>query len=159
MTERPPFIAHWSTIEEPARAYYRGSNELFAHGSPLGRKLGLTRLGVHHMRVPPGRRISYPHAESAQEELVFVIDGTPDAWIDGHLHRLSPGDSVAFPAGTGIAHTFINNTSEEVRLLVVGETNSDNNDRYYPLNPGVRGGWNDAPERPLGPHNGLPDGA
>jgi uncharacterized cupin superfamily protein len=156
MTERPAFIAHWSALEEPARANYRGSNEHFAHGAPLGRKLGLQRIGVHHMRVPPGRRVSYPHAESAEEEFVFVIDGHPDVWLDGHLHRLSPGDSVGFPAGTGIAHTFINNTPDEVRLLVVGEKNPDNS-RTYPLNPGVRGGWNDAPEHPLGPHNGLPD--
>ena len=77
----------------------------------VGEKLGLTRIGIHHVRVPAGRRISYPHAESAEEEFVFVIEGRPDAWIDGELFPLQPGDSVAFPAGTGICHTFLNNTA------------------------------------------------
>ena len=124
----------------------------------LGRKLGLTRLGIHHVRVAPGRRTSYPHAESAEEEFVFVIEGRPDAWIDGVLHPLEPGDSVAFPAGTGVCHTFLNNTDEEVRLLVVGEKRESENRTRYPLHPSREEasgfGWKDAPVRPLGPHDG-----
>ena len=41
-----------------------------------------------------------------------------------------------FSAGTGICHTFLNNTEQEVRLLVVGEANKKYNRIYYPLNPG-----------------------
>ncbi len=85
--------------------------------------LGLTKLGIHHELLPPGRRTSFPHAESAAEEFVYVIEGMPDAWIDGELVRLAPGDGVGFPAGTGIAHSFLNNTDQTVRLLVVGEPN------------------------------------
>ncbi len=44
-------------------------------------------------------------------------------WINGYLWKLEPGDSVSFPAGTGICHTFLTNTEQEVRLLVVGEDN------------------------------------
>ena len=51
-----------------------------------------------------------------------MIEGTPDVWLDDRLHRLRPGDGVGFPAGTGISHSFLNNTEAEVRLLVVGET-------------------------------------
>lgn len=87
-------------------------------GAPFGRHFGLTRLGIHHERLLPGRRTSYPHAESAEEEFVYVIEGAPDVWLDGELYRLGPGDAVGFPAGTGIAHTFLNNTEEDVRLLV-----------------------------------------
>ncbi|WP_354298080.1 cupin domain-containing protein [Phenylobacterium koreense] len=124
----------------------------------LGRRLGLTRIGIHHVRLPPGRRTSYPHAESAEEEFVFVVQGRPDAWIDGELHPLMPGDSVAFPAGTGICHTFLNNTEEEVRLIVVGEKRKPENRGRYPLNPEVERdspyAWHDAPARPLGTHDG-----
>lgn len=77
MDERLSFIAHWSELEEPAKAQYRGDMELFAHEASLGRKLGLSRLGIHHARLPPGRRTSYPHAESAEEEFVFVLEGVP----------------------------------------------------------------------------------
>ena len=158
MTARPDFIAHWSELEGPDDSHYPGDAELMGIGAPLGAGLGLTRIGIHHVRLPPGRRTSYPHAESAEEEFVYVLDGTPDAWIDGHLHRLSPGDAVAFPAGTGVCHTFLNNTGEEVRLMVVGETSKPENRIRYPLHEPYEqtreDRWIDAPTRPLGPHDG-----
>jgi uncharacterized cupin superfamily protein len=158
MTERPDFIAHWSELERPDDWTYPGDDELMAIDASIGRKLGLTRIGIHHVRVPPGRRTSYPHAESAEEEFVFVIEGHPDAWIDGVLYGLAPGDSVAFPAGTGICHTFLNNTAQDVRLLVIGEKRKPENRIRYPLNPAleqsIEFGWKDAPERTLGPHDG-----
>ncbi|HVN01378.1 MAG TPA: cupin domain-containing protein [Caulobacteraceae bacterium] len=161
MADRPDCIAHWREIEKPDEARYSGSDELLAVGAAFGEHFGLTRLGIHHERLPPGRRTSYPHAESAEEEFVFVIEGTPDAWLDGHLHRLTPGDAVGFPAGTGLCHTFINNTDAEVRLLIVGEKPKVENRIFYPKNPERRplrdDWWDDFPTRPLGPHDGLPD--
>lgn len=159
--QRPPFIRHWTELEDEDNAHYDGDTELMAIGAPLAAKLGLTRIGIHHERLLPGRRTSYPHAESAEEEFVYVLEGTPDAWIDGHLHRLSPGDAVGFPAGTGICHTFINNTESEVRLIVVGEKPKDENRIRYPRNEAHEATrsdrWLDWPERELGPHDGLPD--
>lgn len=156
--ERPDFIRHWQELENEDNQHYPGDTELMAIGAPLARKLGMTRIGIHHSRLPPGRRTSYPHAESAEEEFVYVLEGNPDVWIDGHLHPLASGDSVAFPAGTGICHTFINNTEQEVRLLVIGETDKAENRIRYPLNPAREAQrpdrWLDWPERPLGPHDG-----
>ena len=130
--DRPDFIRHWSALECADDAHYANDTELMSIGAPLGKTLGLTRIGIHHERLPPGRRTSYPHAESAEEEFVFVLEGAPDVWIDGHLHRLAAGDAVGFPAGTGICHTFINNTADDVRLLVVGEANKAENRIRYP---------------------------
>lgn len=157
---RPDFIRHWTEIQDPDNATYPGSDELLSIGSPFGKLFGFTRIGVHHEVLPPGRRTSWPHAESTEEELVYVIEGTPDAWIDGHLHRLSPGDTVGFKPGTGIAHTILNNTDETVRLLVVGEHKRPDNKVIYPLNPGRHPEigelyWEDAPKRELGPHDGM----
>ncbi|MGK9230823.1 cupin domain-containing protein [Inquilinus limosus] len=160
-TDRPSCIAHWTEIEGPDNHTYRGDDERLSIGAPFGRHFGLTRIGIHHERLPPGRRTSYPHAESHEEEFVYVVEGTPDAWLDGVLHRLGPGDAVGFPAGTGQCHTFINNTEAEVRLLVVGETPKRENRIYYPRNPEQRATrpdwWHDAPPRPMGGHDGLPD--
>jgi uncharacterized cupin superfamily protein len=156
--QRPSFIKHWTELENPEAGHYPGDTELMTFGAPLARKLGLTRIGIHHVRLLPGRRTSYPHAESTEEEFVYVLEGTPDAWIDGNLHRLKPGDSVAFPAGTGICHSILNNTHEEVRLIVIGETAKDENRIYYPLNAEYlatrNDRWEDWPERPMGPHDG-----
>ena len=158
MTERPDFIRHWAELEGPDDSRYPGDEELMSIGAPLARLLGLGRIGIHHERLPPGRRTSYPHAESAEEEFAFVLEGRPDVWIDGELHPLKPGDAVAFPAGTGICHTFLNNTAEEVRLLVVGERSKPGNRIRYPLNDAYEttreDRWTDAPVRPLGSHDG-----
>lgn len=159
--DRPSFIAHWRQIERPDDQHYDGDDELMSIGAPFGRAFGLTKLGIHHERLLPGRRTSFPHAESAEEEFVYVIEGEPDVWLDGHLHRLKPGDAVGFPAGTGIAHSFLNNTEAEVHLLVVGERSKAENRIVYPLNPDRkplrRDWWDDHPRHTLGPHDGLPD--
>ena len=157
---RPDFIRHWTELEGADNQHYPGDTELMAIGAPLGRAFGLTRIGIHHDRLPPGRRTSYPHAESAEEEFVFVLEGTPDVWIDGDLHRLAPGDSVGFPAGTGICHTFINDTDLDVRLLVIGETPKSENRIRYPMNEVHEATrpdrWLDWPKRPIGAHDGRP---
>ena len=162
MSTRPGFIRNWQDLQLADDAHYPGSPELLSIGSPFGRALGLARLGVHHEVLPPGRRTSWPHAERDEEEFVFVIDGAPDVWIDGELHRLAPGDGVGFPAGTGIAHTFINNTDSDVRLLVVGERSRPGSRIHYPLHPERNAEigashWRDAPTVLRGPHDGKPD--
>lgn len=161
MTDRPSFIKHWRDVVEQDDASYPGSDELLSVGAPLGRATGLTRIGVHYERLPPGRRTSWPHAESDEEEFVFVVEGCPQVWLDGELFALYPGTAVGFPAGTGIAHTFINDSDDEVVLLVVGEASKPSNRIHYPLHPKRNaelgaGHWRDAPARDLGPHDGLP---
>ena len=161
MPNTDPPISHWSDVERAEPHRYSGDDELMGFNADLGRHFGLARLGIHHLRLPPGRRSSYPHAESAEEEFVFVIEGTPDVWLDGRLTRLKPGDSVGFQPGTGLCHSFLNNTDAEVRLMVIGDTDREENRIFYPLNPEREplrpDWWRDFPERPLGDHDGLTD--
>jgi len=156
MTEdatRPAFLRHYSDIEEAA-----GSGDLRAMLAPFGRRLGMRRVGINQETMEPGCRSSEPHAHSHEDEFVYVVDGHPDVWIDGVLHAMRPGDGVAFPAGTGIAHCLINNSDTLVRLLIVGDHHAD--DRIaYPVNPEFRDRpdyWHGAPARPLGSHDGRP---
>ncbi|HEY9101516.1 cupin domain-containing protein [Chitinimonas sp.] len=159
---RPDCIRHYQDIQEADDSHYPGSAELMSIGSPFGRTFGFKRLGIHHELLPPGRRTSWPHAESTEEEFVYVIEGTPDVWLDGTLYRLQPGDGVGFKPGDGLAHSFINNTDTPVRLLVVGDTNRADNRIHYPLHPKRNAEigalhWTDVPERSLAGHDGLPD--
>ena len=155
-------VVSYTEIEDAGTWQYPNSDELHAHNANFSEQFNLMRIGVHHERLPPGRRLSWPHAEADEEEFVYVIEGTPDLWLDGHLRRLQPGDGVGFPAGSGIAHTLINNTGGDVRLLVVGEASRQRSRIDYPLHPkrneeiGERH-WKNRPEHPLGPHDGLPD--
>jgi uncharacterized cupin superfamily protein len=159
---RPANVLHWQDVNDLDDSGYPGDDERLGFTARLSVKLGLFRIGIGHEVLPPGRRTSYPHAELSEEEFVFVLEGTPDLWQDGHLHRLQPGDAVGWPSGTGIAHTLINNTDADVRLLVVGEPSRRRFKVHYPLNPERNaslgeGWWSDVPRRELGPHDGLPD--
>lgn len=156
---RPPEIVRWQDIEGPEWSY-RGSTEKMGRDADYGKHFGLRSIGIHHVRLEPGRRSSFPHAESAEDEFVYVVAGTPDVWLDGHLHRLEPGDAVGFPAGTGLAHAFLNNTDADVLLIVAGDRAKRSNRIVYPVNPERRAvrtdWWEDAPARQLGPHDGRP---
>ncbi|WP_227105060.1 cupin domain-containing protein [Chromobacterium rhizoryzae] len=162
MSSRPDCIRHWSELIEARSQSYPDSREPLARGAALGKHYGFARLGIHHELLEPGQRTSWPHAEKTEDEFVHVLEGEPDVWLDGALYRLRPGDSVGFKAGTGLAHTFINNSDKPVRLLCVGDVNRDDNQVHYPLHPARNAAigpqhWSDAPERPQGDHDGLPD--
>jgi uncharacterized cupin superfamily protein len=162
MSSRPPFIVSTSELPEHSHVYPQ-SEEAMGPVRRVGSVAGLVRLGINLQRLPPGRRSSWPHAESDEEEFVYVIEGEVDAWVDGEIHRMCAGDLAAFPAGTGICHCFINNAATDALLLVGGEANKPSNRIVYPLNPSRRidleatDWWRDAPHRTLGGHDGLPD--
>ena len=151
--DRLPFVG---SVEGFEREHGEGKNRYVA--AALGRTLGLEHFGVNHETIFPGGRSSKPHAHSHDEEFVFVVEGRPSLWIDGHLTELTKGDAVAFPSGTGIAHSFLNNSDAPVKLLIIGEHSAE--DRVsYPVDPEFSHPrpWTDAPSRPLGPHNGQPE--
>jgi len=162
MRSRPSFIVSASALPEASHVYPH-SDEAMGPARSVGSAAGLVRIGINLQRLPPGTRSSWPHAESDEEEFVYVIEGEVDAWVDGELHRMLAGDFAAFPAGTGICHCFINNSTREALLLVGGEAAKPGNRIVYPLNPSRRTDlkptdwWHDAPSRKLGPHDGLPD--
>lgn len=162
MNSRPSFIVSVHELPESSHSYPHSVERLGPVRTP-GRAAGLIRTGVNLQRLPPGTRSSWPHAEEKEEEFVYVIAGDADAWIDGVLHRVVAGDFIAFPAGTGICHCLINNSDRETLLLVGGEAAKPDNRICYPMNPSRRADvpaaewWDDAPARPLGPHDGLPD--
>ncbi len=161
--QRPPFIVSTTAVPESGPHRYPNSDEDLRYRRPIGAAAGLLRIGLHVDRLPPGHRLSWPHAEEREEEFVYVLDGEVDAWVDGELHRMTAGDLAAFPAGTGICHTFLNNSSRDATLLVGGERNKSDNRIYYPLHPGRRDDlawsewWDDVPRRTMGPHDGVPD--
>jgi len=157
---RPDCILNWRGAEDPPD-HYPNDPEPMMIGVPFSDRFGLTRIGIHHGRLMPGRRSCYPHAESLEEEFVFILEGEADAWIDGWLHPVKEGDAIAFPAGTGICHNFINNSDADVRMIVIGQRDVPGNRLFYPRNPERRSinerWWHDVPQRPLGPHDGKPD--
>lgn len=127
----------------------------------IGRKEGFNRIAVHHVVLPPGCRTSDPHAHTHEEEFAYVLSGQPTLWLNGQTTILEKGQYAAFPANTGDTHVLINDTTEDVVYLCIGETQDFADEKIsYPLNPlrqkqCVRKGWYwlDAPLKKMGPHN------
>ncbi len=161
--DRPSFIRHHSYLRDwNAYAAYSDSNETFSLVSSIGKDLGLKRIGIHHEILKPGKRSSWPHAHKVEEELVYVLKGNPDIWVNGKVYNARIGDAIFFPPGTNLAHTIINNTESNIELMVLGEQNIDDDLIYYPLHPkrnlecknqGFL--WEDFPIQKLADHNGL----
>ena len=88
----------------------------------------------------PCRASQDPHAHSLEDELVYIISGDGLVWLNGHVHPVRENDAVGFPAGTGIAHNFINNSNandtegEPLMLWIIGQNRSKEGDLVdYPL--------------------------
>jgi uncharacterized cupin superfamily protein len=87
---------------------------------PLGDVFGLKAFGVNLTRLAAGDVSSLHHRHSAQDELVYVLEGRPMVVTDDGEMELSPGMCAGFPAG-GPAHHLENRTSQEVVVLEVGD--------------------------------------
>ena len=159
---RPPFILHEADVPEEVWSY-PGSDEKLCPGRPIGRAAGLVKSGVHVERLPPGTRTSWPHAEADEDEWAYVLQGAPSVWIDGVVYALRAGDFVALPSGTGVCHTFLNDSEDDARILVGGERSRPEHRIFYPLDRSRRTDVGEARWWPLdetwqpaGPHDGKP---
>jgi uncharacterized cupin superfamily protein len=87
----------------------------------LGQHAGLKSYGVNLTRIAPGGQSSQRHAHSSQDEFVYVLEGEVVLESDGGAQLLKPGMCAGFPAGTGDAHRFVNQSSVDAVILVVGD--------------------------------------
>src|SRR5262249_2496246 len=140
------------------------TKEPMVRNAPFSEKFELRRLGIHHDTIMPGWRSSQPHAERDEEEMVFILDGTPDLWCDGHLYRMHPGEAAGGPGRAGWGNCLTTNTDQPVRTLTIGEASRYSSKIHFPLNRDMDKGlepkgklWPDPPQRKLGPHDGKPD--
>lgn len=132
MSERlPSYVVHVDDVPDVEGSYDPPfDDETLSLYRELTRTGGTQRIVFSVERLLPGRRTSFTHAHSLEEEVIFVLEGVCHVRIvePGALPREIPlraGHAVCFPAGTGIAHTFVNQGTEECTLIVVGERNPE----------------------------------
>lgn len=81
---------------------------------------GLTQFGAFIEVLQPGSRSSIKHWHSAEDELVYVLDGEITL-IEGDAQTLlCPGDAATFRAGAPVGHFLENRSTAPTRCLVVG---------------------------------------
>jgi len=105
-----------SSYPEPFASQMAGRRK-----QPLGDMFGLSNFGVNLTRLAPGAASALRHAHTKQDEFVYILQGRPTLHTDEGRAGLSPGMCAGFNAGTGDGHRLINETTEEVVYLEVGD--------------------------------------
>src|SRR6266487_434584 len=87
----------------------------------LGDHAGLKNFGVNLTRIIPQGQSSYRHAHSRQDEFIYVLEGEVVLETNEGAQTLTAGMCAGFPAGTGDAHRFVNRSTRDALLLVIGD--------------------------------------
>lgn len=81
---------------------------------------GLTQFGAFIEVLQPGSRSSIKHWHSAEDELVYVLEGEVCV-VEGDTETvLRAGSAATFRAGVPVAHQLVNRSATATRCLVVG---------------------------------------
>lgn len=81
---------------------------------------GLTQFGAFIEVLQPGACSSLKHWHSAEDEMVYVLEGEITL-VEGATESLMlPGDAATFRAGVSVGHFFENRSAQATRCLVVG---------------------------------------
>jgi len=131
-TSQPPVIA----LNVPPRTTPSLYPEPFAsrmagrEKRQLGDYFGLTNFGVNLTRLKPNAISALRHSHSKQDEFMYILQGRPTLQTDDGRIQLSPGMCVGFPADTGNANNLVNETSEDVFYLEIGDRSPGDNAEY-----------------------------
>jgi uncharacterized cupin superfamily protein len=128
-SERPTTIVNVADVEPQVRGRRRRRF--------LGSAAGSRWTGLTHITCESGTLSGPPHCHSAEEEIFAVIDGegmlelTP---APGHgepeAHAVRPGNVVARPPGSKVAHAF--RAGERALTLLAWGTREPNDICWYP---------------------------
>ena len=121
MAESMPYLVRKHQHEQHS---FRFAHPLGDGGSEivmtlLGRPAGLKRLGVNLGRVRPGKEGFVYHRHHAEEEWVYILEGTAQCEIEDEIFEVSEGDFIAFAPGHG--HTMKNIGQSDLVYLMGGE--------------------------------------
>jgi uncharacterized cupin superfamily protein len=115
-----------SLPESNATSYpepYRAENQR-RWNRRLGDYAGLMNFGVNITRIVPGGQSSSRHWHTRQDEFIYVLSGEVILETDAGEETLRAGMCAGFPGGTRDGHRFLNRTSVDAMLLVVGDRTS-----------------------------------
>jgi len=75
-----------------------------------------TNLMFVRAQLPPGEAHMF-HFHPKMEEILYVLSGTAEQWVEAEMRLMKPGDSLYLPAG--IVHGTYNKGSEVLDFLAV----------------------------------------
>jgi len=105
------------------------------HEGRLGKLVGMTQFGVNHVTLDPGSISSLRHWHEAEDEFVYVLEGTLLLIDENGEHELEQGSFAGFPAGTPNAHHLANVSDAPACFLAVGSRKPGAETIHYPDDP------------------------
>ncbi len=111
-------VVHVDAVEEQEQTFGRWGG-FFRVLTPTMRPAG-GKLGVNHVRVPPGRALTPFHTHALEDEVFYVLSGRGVLRYGDEMYALAEGDCVSCPAGTGTAHQIANPYDDDLVYLAIG---------------------------------------
>ncbi|HHP7245101.1 MAG TPA: cupin domain-containing protein [Elainellaceae cyanobacterium] len=93
------------------------------HTRSLGDAVGLSRIGIHLVRVEPGHETTQFHFHHCEEEFLYILSGRGIASIGDTEIEVSTGDFMGFTAPS-IPHSLRNPFDQDLVYLMGGERKS-----------------------------------
>lgn len=112
--------AHQLTQDGETRTQHQFNDNAIRLSHCLTRNTGMERIGVHLVRIEPGRDSTTHHFHDADEEFIYILSGTGQARIGDGTFDIGPGDFMGFPAPSP-AHSMRNTGEEDLVYLMGGE--------------------------------------
>ena len=77
---------------------------------------GTKQILFVRVTMPPGTGHQF-HYHPAREEIIYIVDGTGEQWVDRKRCRLKPGESAFIPKNT--VHAIYNSSKKPVTFLAI----------------------------------------
>src|SRR3712207_2384087 len=114
------FVVRSEVASEQASRFshpWNPNSELF--GTRLSSLVGLSRVGVSRVRVPPGKESFVYHSHHREEEWIYVLSGRGVAEIGDEEYEVGAGDFVGF-AAPQVAHHLRNPSDQDDLVYLMG---------------------------------------
>jgi len=96
----------------------------------LGDPLGLTKIGINHTTLPPGKESSMRHWHTHEDEFIFVLSGEVVVKTDAGEQVLGAGMCAGFPLGTNDGHHLVNRGTAPAVYLEISNRHPEDKAHY-----------------------------
>ena len=95
------------------------NEQAIRHTVSLSDIVGLTKVGLHLVRVEAGDETTTHHYHEESDEFIYILSGELSLRYGDEHYQLSAGDFVGFPAH-GAPHSMRNDSETEATYLMGG---------------------------------------
>jgi uncharacterized cupin superfamily protein len=115
------YVLTKSDIDSTAEAkhVHQFNEQAIRHTVSLSDIVGLTKVGLHLVRVEAGDETTTHHYHEESDEFIYVLSGELSLRYGDEHYQLSAGDFVGFPAH-GAPHSMRNDSEADATYLMGG---------------------------------------